>query len=61
MSEPTFENSKKKLERHLMKLMSQPIREFQSDFEVIIQSIEIGLIKIDEVAKVDNITVNLKK
>ena len=43
MSDSTFENAKTRLEKHLRILISQPIREFQEDYEVKITEITVEL------------------
>lgn len=44
--EPSFANSKKKLERHLLVLIGQPIREFQIENEVKVSSVTVELIDV---------------
>jgi len=59
MSEPTFENSKTKFQNHLLKLIKQPIREFQNDFEVKIESITVELMDIEGIKIVSDVIVKL--
>lgn len=48
MSDPSFQNTKNKLESHLRVLISQPIREFQEEFEVKINAITIELLGVPD-------------
>jgi hypothetical protein len=59
MSEPTFENSKAKFEKHLRVLINQPFKEFQEDFEVKIKAINIELKDEGQVNAVLNIKITL--
>jgi hypothetical protein len=41
MSEPSYEDRHKKLERHIQVLIAQPLREFENKENVVIFSIEV--------------------
>ena len=49
--EPTFENAKVKLEKHLRILISQPIQEFQEQFDYFITSVNVELIDVSTVSE----------
>lgn len=60
MSDPSFESSKKKLEKHLQCLIGQPVREFQLETGFMITEIKVELVDVSSVSEKIQIITQIK-